>query len=184
MTVLSKSLRVVGMSFTKGYPDNYYRLRDLCESRQLAAISDGKSDWLDDHDDAFVGGEPEPDAVGEPVEVLLVRNPFNKYDGNAIEVHIPTLGRTSMVGHIPRDIAARLAVRMDDNQKTTAVIDAVLISPENPDNPGLSITVTVDPDTEQTCVVRPIVFDEHLEGCPIRTDDQALCNCLEETKPE
>ncbi|KIP02391.1 hypothetical protein PHLGIDRAFT_297330 [Phlebiopsis gigantea 11061_1 CR5-6] len=53
--------------------------------------------------------------VGPGEEVTLVREPTNKYDRNAIKV--VNIGR-NQVGHIPREVAARLAPLMDRREIT------------------------------------------------------------------
>jgi SWI/SNF-related matrix-associated actin-dependent regulator of chromatin subfamily A3 len=50
--------------------------------------------------------------VGPGEEVTLVREPHNKYDRNAIQV-MNISG--AQVGHIPRNIALKLAPLMDRN---------------------------------------------------------------------
>lgn len=69
--------------------------------------------------------------------VHLVRNPDNQYDQNAIEVR----SGDQLLGHIPKDIAARLAPRMDAGTSYVAAVHHVRISPENPNNPGLDIVI-------------------------------------------
>ncbi|KAI0093185.1 SNF2 family N-terminal domain-containing protein [Irpex rosettiformis] len=53
--------------------------------------------------------------VGEGEEVRIVRDPLNKYDRNAIKIE--NISRTQ-VGHIPREIAAKLAPLMDRREVT------------------------------------------------------------------
>jgi hypothetical protein len=72
---------------------------------------------------------------GHKVSVDLVRNPHNMYDSNAIEVR--TLGR--MLGHLPREIAAKLAPLMDAGKQYKATVYQVRVSPDNPSNPGMDI---------------------------------------------
>lgn len=71
------------------------------------------------------------------VFVQLVRNPENQYDKNAIEVRLDN----RMIGHIPKEIAARIAPAMDRGVQYLASIYQIRISPENPNNPGLDILV-------------------------------------------
>lgn len=54
-------------------------------------------------------------ANGDPL--VLVRNPDNPYDANAIEVHTPS---GIMVGHINKEIAADLAPILDAEDGTVA----------------------------------------------------------------
>lgn len=69
--------------------------------------------------------------------VKLIRNPQNPYDANAIEVHF--IG--AMVGHLSKDVAARLAPLMDAGREFDANIYQVRVSPDNPKNPGLDVVV-------------------------------------------
>lgn len=68
--------------------------------------------------------------------VQLVRNPGNKYDKNAIEVRLDN----RMLGHLPKDVAARLAPGIDDGSvKILATVHQVRVHPDNPQNPGLDV---------------------------------------------
>lgn len=105
--------KVVGVSFVPAHPDNLYAL-DQAQHEALQS--------------------------GEPLVVVLVRNPDNAYDSNAIEVHVPALGeRWAMIGHLTRPIAARLAPEIDSGVEWAAGVESVLIHPERLDNPGISI---------------------------------------------
>ncbi len=105
--------KVVGVSFVPAYPDNLLAL-------EQASVDANQS--------------------GEALAVILVRNPNNAYDGNAIEVHIPALGEDwAMIGHLERPIAARMAPDIDAGQVWAAQIETVLINPEHLDRPGISI---------------------------------------------
>lgn len=85
---------------------------------------------------SFIPGYPENiHRLNDGDYVLLIRNPHNKYDSNAIEVH--TLD--GMLGHIPKEVAAKLAPRIDDGAQFKANVYQVRVSPENPNNPGLDI---------------------------------------------
>ena len=106
--------KVVGVSFVDAYPDNLYAL-DEAWSRSVL-----------DND--------------EPLVVILVRNPDNPYDANAIEVHVPALGEEwGMIGHLTRPIAARLAPELDAGHEWRAQVESVLIDPDHLDRPGISI---------------------------------------------
>ncbi|KAI0356200.1 hypothetical protein OH77DRAFT_1423798 [Trametes cingulata] len=59
---------------------------------------------------SIVGVQYYKGLVGPGEEVILVREPHNKYDRNAIQVK--NIGGTQ-VGHIPRQVAAKLAPLMD-----------------------------------------------------------------------
>ena len=69
--------------------------------------------------------------------VSLVRNPENPYDKNAIEVRFGE----QMLGHLPKEVAARLAPALDKGEQFLASVYQIRISSENPNNPGLDILV-------------------------------------------
>lgn len=134
MATRSMALRVVGVTFCEGYPGNLHRLREIVEERYE---SDGEGRWAAVED--WEEGEP----VGEPIPVNLIRNPENEHDENAVEVHVPVLGRYgTMIGHIPRELAARLAPRMDEAIPFSTVIKAVYVDPAHEDRPGIEIRVS------------------------------------------
>lgn len=108
------STKVVGVSFVPGYPHNLLDLADtIAESMQAT------------------GDEPFP--------AVLRRNPDNEYDANAIEVHAPVMGQRGMLGHLTRPISARMAPELDAGVLWAAEIEAVLIEPSAPHQPGVSI---------------------------------------------
>ena len=72
---------------------------------------------------------------------MLLRNPANPHDANAIEVHIPALGDLAMIGHVPRDLAAQLAPEMDAGAIFAAAVADVRINPKHMDRPGIDIKV-------------------------------------------
>lgn len=102
---------VVGVTFAPGYPGNIRRLAEICAEN------------------------PRPGE--EEIPVVLMRNPDNEHDANAVEVHVPSIG--AMIGHCSRIIAARLAPSMDAGVKFLAWVHWVRIDPEHPDNPGIDI---------------------------------------------
>lgn len=71
----------------------------------------------------------------EDIELNLVRNPENPYDNNAVEVR----HMVYMLGHLPKEVAARIAPLLDAGQEIRATVFQVLISQENPNQPGLDI---------------------------------------------
>lgn len=107
--------KVVGVSFVPGYPNNLHSLEEAA----------GR---------AYVKGE-------EGLTALLVRNPNNEFDENAIEVHVPAIGDEGMIGHLPRDLAGKLAPLIDDGMKWGAMVKNVYINPDHPDRPGIAIVV-------------------------------------------
>lgn len=67
-----------------------------------------------------------------PLEATLLREPDNAHDPNAVAV----LLSGSPVGHVPADLARRLAPMLDQGTRYI-VTGTVLIDPEYPDRPGL-----------------------------------------------
>ena len=116
------TVKAVGISFVDSYPDNLYAL-----------------------DEAWTQAEHRE----ESMPVVLVRNPDNEYDANAIEVHVPSLGdEWGMIGHLTRPIAARMAPEMDAGGQFQAEVVSVLIDPDHLDRPGISISVDRVPEEE------------------------------------
>lgn len=105
------SYKVVGLTFVHGYPANVHRLAALLEHPSRS----------------------------ERVDVTLARNPDNEHDANAVEVHVPALD--IMLGHLDRATAAKVAPQLDAGKAFAAWVDAVLVEPSNPDNPGVRITL-------------------------------------------
>lgn len=103
---------VVGVTFTPHYPDNLHALRVVAE---------------------------EAETKGEKLPVVLIRNPANEYDSNAIEVHVPALGDAGFIGHVPRWVAEKYAPEMDAGTKVAGMTEWVRIDPNHPDRPGITI---------------------------------------------
>lgn len=114
----AKVVPVVGVTFVAEYPHNLLALRDVAE---------------------------EAEARGERLRALLIRNPDNAHDANAVEVHIPVLGSAGMIGHISRDNAARLAPLMDSGVQFAAEVSWCRINPAHLDRPGIDIAITRAP---------------------------------------
>jgi hypothetical protein len=70
-------------------------------------------------------------------EVILRREPTNKWDKNAIEV----LFENYRLGYVERDVAKELALQMDQGAKTTAVVVGTNGTPK--DRPVLAIAIEV-----------------------------------------
>lgn len=68
----------------------------------------------------------------------LVREPKNRYDSNAIAVHVAG----GQIGNIAKEKAEILAPLMDDGMKTTA--EVVKINGGTPDKPSRGVVVEVD----------------------------------------
>lgn len=143
MSAVERAVRVVGLTFRPGYPETVLRVADSMESTRIDSVREASS-WDD------IGALPEGPTV------LLIRNPDNEYDGNAIEVHIPMLGRRGFVGHIPKELAARWAPRLDAGQIAQATVMSIPVTPDHIDRPGLEIGVLL-----------------HEPGCPA---DPCTCN--------
>lgn len=125
MSATQLEVKVVGLTFVSGYPENLTQVNEFVVNAQKNELG-----WA---------GDDGPDRV----EVVLVRNPANEHDANAVEVHVPMLGRQqSMVGHVPRDLAARLAPSLDRGDRWSAKVNNVLVNPEHPDRPGLEIVLS------------------------------------------
>jgi len=105
------TVKVVGVTFVPAYPRNLYALQSVYDQGPRH----------------------------ESLVAILVRNPANEHDANAIEVHVPALGDYAMIGHVPARIAERLAPEMDGGQPWSALVESVLIDLEHMDRPGISI---------------------------------------------
>ena len=121
--------RVAGVTFRRPhYPGNLWALRDLVEGAKVDAVLDPTGGFGDDLDE--FGG----------VSAALVRDAQNEHDPNAIEVHVPALGRRlSWVGFVPAELAAKLAPRMDNGVKLEAVVRGVFVDPGHEEKPGCEI---------------------------------------------
>lgn len=113
--------RVVGVSFVD--PDNVKRarLRQICEERGL--VNPGEFDPV------------------ENVAVVLIRNPGNEFDSNAVQVHVPALGDNAMLGHLPRSIAVELAPLMDAGGRFQAALTGIFVADVAPNNYGIAVAV-------------------------------------------
>lgn len=106
------TFRAAGVTFMPGYPDNLHRLHGLA----LAA-------W----------------GAGESVACVLIRNPDNPVDRNAIEIHVPSIGH---VGMVPGEIAYRLAPKLDAGLQVQAAVIGVAINLDHTERPGLQVALT------------------------------------------
>jgi hypothetical protein len=114
--------KVVGVSFIPAYPDNLW---------------------------ALDRAQAEAERKGEPLRAVLVRNPDNEHDPNAIQVHVPALGHEwGFVGHLTAPIAMRMAPEIDDGGEWEAAIVSVLIDERFLDRPGISIECRRAPEQE------------------------------------
>ena len=112
--------KVRGVTFAPAYPDNLARLEAVAARAYLT---------------------PATAAVGdpEPLPAILVREPANPVDPAAVAVHVPALGDLAPVGHLPAAVAARLAPELDSGTAWSAEVYEVLVHPDHPDRPGISL---------------------------------------------
>ena len=108
--------RVVGVTFCDGYPESMGQL-DLLARRRLI-VGDGEM---------------------EPIPAVLIRNPENAHDPNAVEVHVPAIGH--QIGHVAAHTARFLAPLMDDGIIYRAWVTEVLTREDRPDKPGINLRV-------------------------------------------
>lgn len=117
----SFTTRVVGVTFCEGYPENMGRL-DLIVRRHLL--------------------DPQMRSAGmEPIPAVLIRNPDNDHDVNAVEVHVPALGEQGKIGHVQANTAQLLAPLMDDDVRYQAWVVEVVTSENAPDRPGIQVRI-------------------------------------------
>ena len=108
-------IHVIGVSYALAWPGNLYELERI----QFMAVD-----------------------MGEPIPVVLVREPTNEHDPNAISVHIPSLGeRMAKVGHIPRGLAAKMAPHLDAGERWLGEVAQLRLNHEHPEHPGLQVRV-------------------------------------------
>lgn len=124
------TFKVVGVSFVEaseeslGYPLNILSLRDITDRVDPLVLE------------------------REGLAVVLIRNPDNQYDPNAIQVHVPQDG-IGMIGHVPGPIAARLAPELDAGVRWQSQIFQVLVHIDHMDRPGISVRIQrVNDDAE------------------------------------
>jgi hypothetical protein len=103
---------LAGESYRPGYPDNLLCLADVLRTME-------GDEWL---------------------SAVLRRDPANKYDPNAIEVHVPS-GGTGHCGFVPAELARILAPMLDSGVVISASAVEVRIHHESPDKPGLTVAL-------------------------------------------
>lgn len=135
--------KLVGMSFLHqvpygaSYPDDFILLHEIMESAKVESLG-----WVVGEVLGSGNGHGLPAVPEGPLELTYFRNPDNQFDTNAIEVHAPILGRRSMLGHVPADIAARVAPSIDRGDEWTLWLESILIDPEHESNPGALLSLT------------------------------------------
>jgi hypothetical protein len=73
-------------------------------------------------------GSSRQDAIAKLIQfdqVDLVRNPEDEYDRNAIKVIAAIEGRQIQIGHIDKDLAWKIAPKMDAGEKWRAIVTRV-----------------------------------------------------------
>lgn len=105
------SSKVVGCSFSPGYPGNYRALKALAE-----------------------------DENQETPSIVLRHDPDNPHDNNAVQVLAVRPAGLRMLGHLPRAVAPRIAGELDAGKDWRVTGYEVLEDPRHVDKPGLSIT--------------------------------------------
>ena len=103
---------VAGESHRDGYPGNLLRLAEVLHDMQ---------------------------ARGEYLAAVLQRDPSNRFDANAIEVHV--VGDAGHVGFVPAKLATILAPILDSGTVLSAHACEVRIHHESPHKPGLTVTL-------------------------------------------
>ena len=73
----------------------------------------------------------------KPLRAMLVREPDNPNDCHAIKVVIDD----EHIGYIPALIAHGLSKEIDSGVDWVAVVDRIVVSPQNTDQPGLRLKV-------------------------------------------
>jgi hypothetical protein len=68
----------------------------------------------------------------------IKRNPANKYDSNACEIW---LFDKHFIGHVPKDIAAEIAPKMDAGKKYTIKITSLGFAKGDPSKPGAGFCI-------------------------------------------
>jgi hypothetical protein len=76
--------------------------------------------------------------TGRPLRCSLVREPDNPVDKNAVKV----VYKGSHIGYLPKGVASLLADEATDGVEWVAVVDRIIVSPENPDQPGIRLKVS------------------------------------------
>lgn len=107
------SIRLTGVTFAAGYPENLHRLSEPAK---------------------------EAHAAGEPLAAILIRQPGNEADPNAVEVHVPATG--GLVGFIPTHLSDLLARSIDDGQPWSAWVIGIAVNDEHPERPGIQVGIT------------------------------------------
>lgn len=142
--------KVVGVTKEPGYPQSAFLMMDAPIGFAFNThIPDDPAErerlWWDDPDGVgelvrrnvqpFLRGEPEP----EKLAGVLIRDPSNLFDANAIEVHVPML--ECRVGFIPAKLARDVAPQLDAGERFIVQTWAVP-NIEHEELPGVRVMLT------------------------------------------
>ena len=82
---------------------------------------------------------------GAPEDVRLFREPGNPHDSNAVQVVWMRAGVLYVLGHLPAELAAVLAPRIDAGESWVVESVRVLVEPMFPERPGVEIRISRSP---------------------------------------
>jgi hypothetical protein len=92
--------------------------------------------------------EPYPDTLleigarledGGVVKVMAVHDLNNSHDPNAVELWACMKEGDVRMGYLPAAIAERMAPELDDGTTFDGEVEAILVSPQNPTQPGARV---------------------------------------------
>lgn len=111
---------VAGVSFRPGYPDSLLRLHDLESAHGQGA---------------------------ELTTAILVPEPENRYDANAIRVQVPALGEgdDGHIGYVPASLCEQVHEMLAGGRVRASV--STRVHPHHTDRPGCDLQIeVVDPE--------------------------------------
>lgn len=126
---------VVGITFVDAYPHNINKLRNAME-------------FVDDARTSMRSATGRRLYESEGPAVVLIRNPTNRHDANAIEVHVPALGADAMIGHVGREHAAKWAPKLDAGETPRCWVESVRVKDGHEDRPGIDIRTEWGPRSD------------------------------------
>lgn len=141
--------RVAGVSFRSCYPANIHRVAEAHRARNAHCFecTERTRKWCKNCRGTGIVGGPLGSCASfilpgpEPLNVVLIRDPHNTEDPNAVEVHLPGLTPDGNVGCLPAAEAALIAPVLDNGVKFRAGVAFPMIMDDKPDKPGLVIVV-------------------------------------------
>lgn len=121
---------IAGVSFRPEYPGN------------LLALAETQ----------YNDGRP----TGEGTSGVLIAEPDNEYDPNAVQVHSPSVG---FIGYLPKRMAADAQLKLRQGLRPVCEIE-VRVHPDHPERPGADIIVTWHDAMHNA----PVVLDDTLDA--------------------